>query len=303
MADFRNKIDRLQQEYTEDELIEQFAECTGESPTSYNPLTKAMFREISPDHSPDNFAKRHEDFSDDLNPVEKNALALRLLLHEQIGSPLFDTRGQLTKLDYAECITAIDAYHDGVPREREKHVSTDLPPEANSLVDAPNRSEPAGGDQDPIARFDNDPEQAVLEWLERNPEISDAESYVYVFDCTPPAGDSEPGKVRYQRRVARSKLEGENTYQSLNPIEQAAVTLNEDKSVYYVGMADDVTERIRRHSAGSGHHGIRFTHVYRPRTVLEIEACSSTSEAKALEARRAREYNEEDGIFAYSENM
>ena len=303
MADFRNKLNQLQQEYTKDELIEQFAERTSDHATSYNPLTETMFDEIAPDHDPSDYAKRHEDFFNDLNPVEKNALALRLLLHEQIGSPHFDTRGQLTKLDYAECITAIDAYHNGVPRGRGEHVPTDLPMELDSLVDVPNRSELTGGEIEPIEHFENNPEQAVIDWLERNPNISDSESYVYVLDCTPPVGNDEPGKVRYQRKVAQSKLEGGYTYQSLDPIEQAAIALNKNKSAYYVGMADNVTDRIRRHGAGSGHHGIRFTHVYRPRKILEIEACSSTSEAEMLEAERAREYDGDEDVFAYSENM
>lgn len=303
MADLREKISRLQSNHTKKELLDKFASRTGVRATSWNPFTKAVFNTIAPEHTRDGYARRHDDFSEGLNPVEKHALALRLLLHEQIGAPLFDTRGQLKKLDYAEAIAAIDAYQENVPRGRELHIPTELPMEVDSFAEVSKRSHISKVKYEPVLEFHEIPEHESEEWIRRNIQNSQDPFHVYVLDCTPPIGDEEPAKITYQRRVAQSKMDAGSSYHSLSPIEKAAIALNENKLFYYVGMSNDVVDRIRRHNAGSGHHGNQFTHVYRPQRLIEIQGCSSTLEARNLEGERARELHAQDGIFVYSDNM
>ena len=87
MADFRDKILEFQ-ESNISELQDILEKETGERPTSVNPLTDVMFRRIAPEENPMEFARKSSYYSDELQPVAKNAVALKHLLHEQVGRPL-----------------------------------------------------------------------------------------------------------------------------------------------------------------------------------------------------------------------
>ncbi|MCY4729968.1 GIY-YIG nuclease family protein [Natronomonas gomsonensis] len=304
MADFREEIKVWERNNTKRELRDAFEERTGERPTSYNPLCEVMFRELAPEHTPIDYASRSEEFSDDLDPVGKRSLGLAILLHERIGHPPHDMwGGTITNRLYAKCIVAFDANTDQEVVQQENHVPTDLPEEVDSSPDIPHRSGVIEPDVVPIANFDDRCEQVLRDWLDQNSDLADSESFVYVLNCTPPKGHEEPAKVTHKRSMAKAKLIADQALDSLDPVDQAAIALNQNKSLIYVGKADDLLRRMKAHNAGSGHHGIKFTHVYRPRSILKIHGCSSSEEAERLEGELARELNSGDKAFVYSENM
>lgn len=304
MTDFREDIKNLERNYTKQDLRDKFEKRTGGQPTSYNPLCEVMFRELAPKHTPIDYASRSEEFSDDLDPVGKRSLGLAILLHERIGHPPHDIwGGTITNRLYAKCIVALDVSTDREVSHQENHVPTDLPEEVDSAPDLPHRSGVIDPDVVPIANFGARCEQDLRNWLDQNSDVGDSESFVYVLDCTPPQGQEEPAKVTHRRSVAKAKIIAGQALDSLDPVDQAAIALNRNKRLTYVGKADDLLRRMKAHNAGSGHHGIRFTHVYRPRSILKIHGCSSSEEAERLEGELARNLNSGDEAFVYSENM
>lgn len=116
MAGFREKINRLQSEHTKPGLIDVLAEKLGERTTSVNPLTTAMFTALRPGTRPAEYAHKSDDYSEDTSRVATNAIALKMLLHEQVGRPLYEPIETLVKQDFAECIAAVDAFHEGLTR-------------------------------------------------------------------------------------------------------------------------------------------------------------------------------------------
>lgn len=137
MADFRQQINRLQDEHSKNELVGLLAEKVDERVTSVNPTTEAIFDRIAPDSEPHAFAVQSEDYSEELQPVAKNAIALKLLLHQQVGRPLHNKVLTLKKQDFAECITAVDAHDNGHKRDFGIHTPTTLPQDVEEFIDQP----------------------------------------------------------------------------------------------------------------------------------------------------------------------
>lgn len=300
MADFRQEIHRLQNEHTKSELIDALAGRLGERTTSVNPLTTAMFDELRPETRPVAYARKSEYYSEDTSRVATNAIALKILLHEQVGRPLYEPVETLVKQDFAECIAAVDAFHRGADRGMGLHTPTTLPLDVEGFVDAPpGRSgtpdspfdivadlEPPSGTQRVGAQFDTD----------------DAPYFVYVLDCTPPV-DDEPGKIWDRRRAVRTKIEAGISLPELEPKERATHALNQNKRIYYVGSTNDIAKRVREHLAGTDKSGVNFTNTLPPQALVEVRSCESRTRAESLEGALARELAEKGKLFAYSDEM
>lgn len=137
MADFREEIHRLQDEYTKPGLIDALAERLGQRTTSVNPPAEAMFAELRPNTQPVNYARKSEGYSANTSRVATNAIALKILLHEQVERPLYEPVETLVKQDLAECIAAVDTFHDGLEWGMRLHTPTILPLDVDEFVNPP----------------------------------------------------------------------------------------------------------------------------------------------------------------------
>jgi predicted GIY-YIG superfamily endonuclease len=300
MADFRQEIDRLQDENTKAELIDALAERLGERTTSVNPLTMAMFAELRPGTRPVAYARKMEGYSEDTSRVATNAIALKVLLHEQVGRPLHEPVETLVKQDFAECIAAVDAFHDGYDQGMGLHTPTTLPLDVDGFVDdPPDRSRTPPSPFDIVANLGATAGTAPVE---TQSDVSDAPYYVYVLDCTPSIED-EPTKISDRRRAVQTNIEAGMSLSELEPKEQATHALNHCKRVYYVGSTNDVTKRVEEHLSGTDKSGVNFTNTLPPRALVKVQTCDSRTHATSLEGELAREIAEREELFAYSDEM
>lgn len=296
MADFREKINRLQNEHSEPGLKDALAERLGERPTSVNPLTTAMFSELRPGTEPVEYARRSDDYSKETSRVATRAIALKRLLHEQVGRPLYEPVERLVKQDFAECIAAVDAFHDGRDKGMGVHTPTTLPLEVDEFVDAPpDRS------QTPESPFHI---TADLNSTSGNQQIdtADAPYFVYVLDCTPPV-DDEPAKIWDRRRAVQTKIEAGVSQSELNLKERATHALNQNNRVYYVGSTNDVANRVREHLSGTDKSGVNFTNTFPPQALVKVQGCDSRAHAESLEGALAGKLTSREKLFAYSDEM
>ncbi|MDS0223470.1 GIY-YIG nuclease family protein [Haloarcula sp. S1AR25-5A] len=296
MADFRTDINRLQDNNTKSGLKDKLAQRLGERTTSVNPLTTAMFEELQPGTRPVEYARQSEYYTPDTSRVATNAIALKILLHEQVGRPLYEPVERLVKQDFAECIVAIDAFRDGMESGRGLHTPTTLPENVSGFVDEPpDRADTIASPFGVIA--DLDTSQTALEL-----DVPEASHYVYVLDCTPPLND-EPGQIWDRRRAVKTKIEAGIPLSRLEPKERATDALNQQERVYYVGSTSDPTKRIQEHMSGTDKSGVNFTNSLPPQAVVEVTGCNSRQAAESNEGARAREIHRKDGLFAYSDEM
>lgn len=304
MADFREKIHRLQDNNTKNELIDILADRVGEAVTSVNPTTEAMVDRIAPEYEPIDFALKSENYSDDFQPVAKNALALKILLHQQVGRPMYDRILTLKKRDFAECIAAVDAHDEGSERGFGLHTPTTLPRDVDEFVNSPpNRTQTRDSLFDTIAEIEGEYDEQITCWCNQNPELADAPFYVYVLDCTPVVGERENQMVWDLRREVQTKMEAGIPITTLKPGERAAQALNESKRVYYVGSTSDVVQRVHEHDVGTAKSGVDFTTIISPKRLVDLQARDSRQRAKSTEGDRARDLNSQEGVFAYSDEM
>ncbi|WP_115864773.1 GIY-YIG nuclease family protein [Halorussus litoreus] len=302
MADFRDQIGRLHTNNRKDELIDILSDKLGEKTTSVNPLTEAMFERIAPNYSPRDYAQESENYAEDWKPVKKNATALKFLLHKQVGRPLYERVLTLKKRDFAECITAIDAYESGQKRGTGEHIPTSLPDEADDFVsDPPRRKRSTSSSFDTIVELTGDYQKEVAQWLDQNSNGGSSPYFVYVLDCTPDTGENESEKVRNLRCAVETKIT--SGISRLDVKERAAKALNDDQHIYYVGSTNNITDRLRQHDIGTAASGVDFTTNFSPKQLVEIQTCSSRSTAESLEGERARELDDREGLFAYSDEM
>ena len=304
MADFRASIDELEGSHTKGELVDLLAEKVGRKVTSVNPTTEAMFDRIAPNELPIEYARRSSYFSEEMQPVAKNALALKHLLHEQVGRPLYNRVVRLKKWGFAECSVAIDAHDEGVERAPGAHVPTTLPLDAEGFVEEPpERRQPTESPFQTIVTLDDGYEGRLTEWLAAAPDIANSSYFVYALDCTPAVGVEEnPMLYDLRRAVATKAAHGVGTW-SLGDGEGAAAALNRDHRVFYVGSTADIEKRVDEHVAGTAKSGVDFTSMVPPRHLVVVRGCDSRGEALRLEGDLAREIDHREGLFAYSDEM
>jgi predicted GIY-YIG superfamily endonuclease len=296
MADFRRQINRLTDENTEPELINALAERLGTRTTSVNPLTEAMFAELRPETDPVEYARRSRSYSSDMSRVATNATGLKILLHEQVGRPLYAPVERLRKQDFAESIAAVDAFHDGQEAGMGIHTPTTLPLDVDGFVtEPPERSETPDSPFTVLADLTSGTEPHRL-------DFGDEPYHVYVLDCTPSV-DDEPGKIWDRRRAVETKIESGISPAQLEPKEQATHALNQGRRVYYIGSTNDVRKRIRAHLSGTDKSGVNFTNTLPPRFLVGVRGCDSRVRADALEGAVTRELNRRAGVFAYSDRV
>lgn len=300
MTDFRDEIDRLQNEHTKANLIDALAKRLGERTTSVNPLTVAMFNELRPGTRPIEFARRSEGYSEETSRVATRAIALKILLHEQVGRPLYEPVERLSKQDFAECIVAVDAFSEGFDHGMGLHTPTTLPRDVSGFVD-----EPPDRYQTPDSPFNIaiDPEPgSITEQIDAQFDTADSPYCVYVLDCTPPI-DNEPAKIWDRRRAVQTKIEAGISLSELEPKEQATHALNQSKRVYYAGSTNDIVKRVREHVSGTDKSGVNFTNTLSPRALVEVQSADSNTHAESIEGTLARELNQKESLFAYSDEM
>ncbi|MFP9193333.1 GIY-YIG nuclease family protein [Natrialbaceae archaeon A-CW1-1] len=304
MSDFRPEINRLQDKNTKDDLINILADRLEERAKSVNPITEAMFERIAPDTQPIVYARKSENYSENLKPVAKNATALKHLLHEQVGRPRSERVLTLKKQDFAECIVAVDAYDDGHERGPGIHVPTTLPMTAEGFqTEPPTRTIAADSPFEAIVELDEDYHSLLSRWMKNHPDHVDGSCAVYVLDCTPATGDQEDDRIRSLRSTVITKLEHGVKQSELEPTGQAAEALNKDNRIYYVGSTTDLEKRIQEHDTGTAVSGVDFTQVLPPTALVEVQGCESVREARQKEGQRAREINNLENSFAYSDEM
>lgn len=304
MADFRNELDDLQDHHTKAELIDVLAEKVGTRATSVNPVTQAIFDRIVPDHQPVEFARRAAGYSDDLKPVQKNATALKILLHEQVGRPLHDRVLNLTKRDFAECIVAVDAYESGYERGFNTHVPTTLPRSMDGFVsEVPARSKTPPSPFETGIELVGDFEDQLVQWADQQLSATDPAYFVYTLDCTPPIGGDENPKIRELRRAVKTHIVAGTDIEALHPGEQAAHALNQNNRIYYVGSTNDLVQRIQQHVTGTAESGVDFTTIMPPRSLVSVAGTRSRTEAETMEGEQAIKLNRRENLFAYSDEL
>lgn len=300
MADLREEIHQLQTANTKSELIDILAERLGKRTTSVNPLTAAMFDELRPGTRPVEYARKSEDYSQETSRVATNAIALKILLHEQVGRPLYEPVETLVKQDFAECIAAVDAFHEGVTPGMGLHTPTTLPLNVDEFVDEPpNRFSTPNSSFDSVADLES---SSGIDNVDAQYDTTDSTYYVYVLDCTPPI-DEEPGKIWDRRRAVQTKIEAGISVSELEPKEQAIHALNQENRVYYVGSTNDVAKRVQEHLSGTDKSGVNFTNTLPPRTLVKVQSCDSRARAKTMEGALARKLTKKECVFAFSDEM
>lgn len=298
MGDFRPQIDQLKSNYTKPELIDALADRLGERTTSVNPLTEAMFAELRPERKPREYARRSDNYSGEMSRVATNATALKLLLHEQVGRPLYEPVERLTKQDFAECIAAVDAYNDGLESGMGVHTPTALPLDVDAFIEAPpDRSSTPESPFESILDLQPDDDNQDIGTFD---EFADSPSYVYVFDCTPPV-DDEPWKSWDRRRAVQTKIEAGRSPTEFTPKDRAAHALNQGGRIYYVGSTGDIVSRIQEHLSGADKSAVSFTNTFPPQMLVKIEGLGSRSEAEQIEGTVASELSSSSDHYAYSD--
>ena len=300
MADFREEIHRLQNEQTKSELIDALAERLGERVTSVNPLTEAMFAKIRPDTHPVKYARESGSYSGDNSRVAMNATALKILLHKQVGRPLYEPVESLVKQDFAECIAAVDAFQKGIEHGLGAHTPTTLPLNVDGFVDEPpDRSRTPNSPVEVIVDLES---ETGIQQVDAQFNTADSSYFVYVLDCTPPIRD-EPPKIWDRRRAVQTKIDAGASLPELEPKEQATQALNQNKRVYYVGSTNDIATRVREHLSGTDKSGVNFTNTLPPRALVKVQNCDLRARAESLEGALAEELTSKDGLYAYSDEM
>ncbi|WP_128081400.1 hypothetical protein [Haloferax sp. ATB1] len=299
MSDFRNEIkEHIDNSKNREGLVDKLEVRLKKRPTSVNPLTLAMFAELRPGAKPIEYARESDYYDDDMSLNARNATALKRLLHEQVGRPLYEPVGRLKNQDFAECIVAIDAFRDGCEYGVGLHTPTTLPLDVSGFV-----SEPPDRSQTPDSPFGvtaNLESPTDIREFDSQFSATDSPYHVYVLDCTPTIAD-EPAKIWDRRRAVQTKVESGIPIDTLEPNEQATHELNQGGRVYYVGSTNDVVERVHEHLVGTDKSGVNFTNILPPRTVVKIEPRASEPAVKSLEGELARQISRKNGLFAYSD--
>lgn len=111
--DFREDIQDLYDNNTEDELQEKLGKRTGEDPsdlTSVTPNTNALFKHILPDEDPLEYVTQQRENAREWTDLRKRGTALLMLLNLQIGRPKYERIGQIRKPDRTDFLMAAIAH-------------------------------------------------------------------------------------------------------------------------------------------------------------------------------------------------
>lgn len=295
MADFREDLRALTSKSTQDleDELRRFLNDRHESTVCgslNNDFKEACFNRIAPDNKPEDYLRDWPNYTDSWGPGKSLATALRMLLTEQIGLPVYAVLDGYKKRVLAEIILGIRAADNGVERMADAHVPVTLPPDIPVPVEEPpSRARQISNREAKLTSLSN-----VSGMLSDSPEISD-EYAVYVLECTPPV-DEERDALYQLRRDAWAKAEHGYRF---NPKERAAQALNHGEQVLYIGQTNDVVDRMERHRAGASAGSARFTNLFFPNGVIEVTWHSSEAEAKAYEQQRATELTVSGESFAY----
>lgn len=303
--DFREDIQDLYDNNTEDELQEKLGKRTGEDPsklTSVTPNTNALFNHILPDEDPLEYVTQRRENAADWTDLHKRGTALLMLLNLQIGRPKYERIGKIRKPDRADFLMAAIAHGKEYELSNDAYMPTTLPIGAEQYWDdPPSRTTLPEQHLDTIAHVDERFESKLADWLSDNTDVRDADYGVYVLDCTPPTGLDEPESIRLLRRDVQATLEfGDDIEGS---IKKAGVALNENCRTYYVGMAENPADRVAAHIAGAHKSVTDMTNLFSPAVLCELHPCETEDDAEELEGERADEINNMDCAFAHSDQL
>ncbi|QIB75346.1 hypothetical protein G3I44_14245 [Halogeometricum borinquense] len=303
--DFREDIQDLYDNNTEDELQEKLGERTGEDPeelTSVTPNTDALFKHILPGEDPLEYVTQRRENAAEWTDLRKRGTALLMLLNLQIGRPKYERIGQIRKPDRADFLMAAIAHDEGYELSSDAYMPTTLPIGAEQYwEDPPSRTTLPERHLDTIAPVDERFDSALADWLRENPEVRDADYGVYVLDCTPPTGPDEPESIQMLRRDVQATLEfGADIEGS---IKKAGAALNKNCRTYYVGMAADPADRVGAHIAGAHKSVTDMTNLFSPAALCELHPCETDDDAEELEGKRADEINTMESAFAHSDQL
>lgn len=295
MADFREQLQTLSSRTTRDledelrRLLDRRHESTVRGSLN-NDFKEACFTRIAPDTDPEDYLRDWPNYNDSWGPGKSLATALRMLLTDQIGLPVYAVLDGYKKQVLAEIIIGIRAADNGIKRAANAHVPVTLPPDIPLPVeDPPSRTRQSDSREANLTSLSN-----VSDMLPPSQEPPDKYA-VYVLDCTPPV--KEERDALYQlRRDAWAKAE--YGYR-LNPKERSAQALNRGERVLYIGQTNDVVDRMERHRDGASAGSARFTNLFYPKGVIEVSWHSSEDEAKAYEQQRTTELTVSGESFAY----
>lgn len=203
----------------------------------------------------------------------------------------------MTKSNLVEVVVALRAAEAGLDRPVAA-VPHSLPVGAEPFIPdvAPERNQPSHHpDVDPDSFVD-----LKGDWKRQiQSSIPDEPWYVYEFVVTPPVGEEHEDITLLRRHTVARKKFG-TTAGDLDGIYRAAHHLNNDDSVYYVGIANDVLDRLDQHLRGATHSGSKFTHLFPPTDgVINIRGAGSKEVAEALEEKRAQALTKQNCSWAY----
>lgn len=258
-----------------------------------NTLMEGCFQRIAPNLDPLEFVQDWHNWDTSWRRKRGKSLAtaLRMLLSEQVGLQRYEIISGYKISTISRIIVGIQAADDEVMRDEDSHVPLTLPPD----IDLP-LEDPPPLPQNPEQLFER--VYGFTETSKIFSEFGDGKDHfaVYVFNCTPPP-DNRKKAIWQLRRDVWAKEKEEKSLKGAK--EHAGHALNEGKSIYYVGMTEDLKDRLYRHSVGSSAGGARFMNLFKPRGLVDVHWFSTKDEAKSNEKRIATKINQEDSAFAY----
>jgi len=259
-------------------------------------LCELTFREIDVDKDPQAYVEERFGDISGWGDTRTSATALRVLLTEQIGRPVYERISNVSKAEWADAIVAID---DGyVESGDESHVPISLPEGTEEhLTDPPNREESPAQSKSDISDFSD-----FESWVAEN-QPPDRSHAAYVVDCTPSIDDESPAIHELRKHTyALTQAGVELTKKTLGYDEtkyRAARAANRCDRIYYIGETNDLVDRMSQHRAGADVGGSGFTNLVTPNYIIDICWCESKSDAKDLEQELVTEWNHCEGTFAF----